>query len=164
MTLMVSTTANPFYRCSRLYDPLGRGGRQSVGTALGIGLPWAVKDGGKLDDSAPAHWTHGFYFTDGGGRQDGSRMNRQRGCLWDKLQEFLRQQYSRRKTNALSPALGQEGCWQASGSNVGTAVSESSLLGSLESTSCLLATVLRVTEYSSAYLLLWKATLATFLG
>lgn len=66
MTLMVSTTANPFYRCSRLYDPLGRGGRQSVGTALGIGLPWAVKDGGKLDNSAPAHWTHGFYFTDGG--------------------------------------------------------------------------------------------------
>lgn len=64
MTLMVSTTANPFYRCSSLYDPLGRGGRQSVGTALGIGLPWAVKDGGKLDNSAPAHWTHGFYFTD----------------------------------------------------------------------------------------------------
>lgn len=91
-------------------------------------------------------------------------MNRQRGYLWDEHQELLRQQYSRRKTNASSPALGQERYWQASGSDVGTAVSESSLLGTLESTSCLLATVLRVTEYSSACFLLWKATLATFLG
>lgn len=38
-----------------------------MGTALGIGLQWAVKDGWRLDNSAPAHWTHGFYFTDLGG-------------------------------------------------------------------------------------------------
>lgn len=94
-------------------------------------------------------------------------MNGQRGYLWDKPQELLQQQYSRGKQ--ILTTVGQERYWQAS-KQCGNCCLSAKLLTAaclgLQRTPAAFSPLflLRVTEYSEAYPLLWKATPATFFG